>query len=99
MTTCSQLQELQIFNVVAMEQLTRQLLKSSVFDSIETLVIHQVPEAAVIIGSCPNLTTFRSTFPFRRPKTTLKALASSSVTNVELRNDDEWKKEQFEGLL
>lgn len=99
LASLNNLRELQLINIKALDGDAKAGLRQMTFDHIETLSVDRVPDAELFIRACPNLTTFVSDFPCKRPKSTFKALSESAVDKVDLDNEKAWKPKQLEGKI
>lgn len=93
----SNLYELNLENLTTFNQDTKVKLRGARFNSIKVLHVARVTETPLLLAACPNLHTFRSEYPFAKPKTTLKAVASKAqIVNIELKNE-KWTVKQLKG--
>lgn len=74
-----------------------QLLPRGSLPSVKTLRLSNIVSPDVFILACPNLTTFGSDYPFRKPKAILKAIVETGIARVELRNHAGWKAKHIGG--
>ncbi|KPI41734.1 uncharacterized protein AB675_9021 [Cyphellophora attinorum] len=79
------LAHLRLSHLKCMSVDSRTALQASQFTSIRALHFVDVPEAARLIGACPNLQLFCTSYPCPKPKITLKAVAKhTGIKYVEL---------------
>lgn len=91
------IRELRILNIKTLDHKTKASLRTASFNSIEILQIDAMPEAALLISACPNVTTLRSSFPCPKLKTTFKAIMDSQINSLELKNSKGWNPKQLAG--